>query len=108
MNYRNIVVMLSAITEINFISIRLSVLTLWTSMCNWTAMFKEGKKKWAGNYRSARLNEITGKTLKLDLEENLIIHQKANLKICQGFIKIVFIQSNSVWLFGTRPLKLGN
>lgn len=77
-------------------------------MCNWTAMFKEGGKKWAGNYRSARLNEITGKTLKLDLEEDLIVHQKTNLKIWQGFIKIIFLQSNSPWLFGTRLLKLGN
>lgn len=80
--------MLSAITEINFISIRLAVLTLWTSLCNWTAIFKEGGEKWAKNYKSASLNKITGKTLKLVLEENLVTCQKYNLQIWQGFIKI--------------------
>lgn len=100
--------MLSAIIEINFISIWLAVLTLEASMCNWTAMFKQGRKKWADNYRSASLNKITEKALKLVLEENLIIHQKANLKIWQGIIKINFIQSNSTWLFRTSLLKLGN
>lgn len=57
-------------------------------MCNWTAIFKEGGEKWAKNYKSASLNKITGKTLKLVLEENLVTCQKYNLQIWQGFIKI--------------------
>lgn len=95
-----------AIIELIFISIRLAVLTLWTSMFNWTAMFKEGGK-WAGNYRPVRQNVIIEKTLKLILEEKLI-SQKVNLKIWQGFTKIIFIQNNSTSLFGTRIVRLGN
>lgn len=83
--------MLISIIEVIFISIRLAVLTLWTSMFNWTAMFKEGGKKWAGNYRPVRLNVINEKTLKLILEEKLVISQKVNLKIWPGFTKIIFI-----------------
>lgn len=69
-------------------SIRLAVITLWTSLFNWTAMFKEGGKKWAGSYRPVRLNVIIEKSLKLILEEKLIISQKVNLKIDQGLPKL--------------------
>lgn len=37
-----------------------------------------------------------------------MICQKANLKIWQGFIKIIFTQSSLTWPFGTRLFKLGN
>lgn len=49
------VVLLIGIIEIIFISIRLTVLTLWTPVFNWPAIIKEGGEKQAGSYRPVRL-----------------------------------------------------
>lgn len=59
------------------------------------------------NYRSASLNKITGKTLKLVLEENLRICQKVNLKYDKGLSKLSLYKVYTTWLFGTRLFKLG-
>lgn len=77
-------------------------------MFNWTAIFKEEGKEWAGNFRPDRLIVIIEKILKLILEKRLIMSQKDNLKIWQGFTKIIFIQNNSASLFGTQIVRLGN